>query len=136
MLRSSERAPGLLLGEGVELPDSVEVGGHVVVHAGTVVGSRRMATFDDMELERKLTIYDKGFDEDYSSYGEYIARSGDVSSPRIPNDEPLRIEASHFIECVREGREPRSNGESGLRVVRVLERLQRSLMESSSVAGR
>jgi predicted dehydrogenase len=102
----------------------------------TVVGSRRMATFDDMEIERKLTIYDKGFDEDYSSYGEYIARSGDVFSPRISNDEPLRIECRHFVDCLREGREPRSNGESGLRVVRVLERLQRSLTESSSVARR
>ena len=58
----------------------------------TVVGSRKMATFDDMEVERKLTVYDKGFDEDFSSYGEYIARSGDVWSPRVPNDEPLRIE--------------------------------------------
>ena len=56
----------------------------------TVVGSKRMATFDDMEIERKLTVYDKGFDEDYSSYGEYIARSGDVFSPRVPNEEPLR----------------------------------------------
>ena len=69
----------------------------------TVVGSRRMATFDDMELERKLTIYDKGFDEDYTSYGEYIARSGDVSSPRISNEEPLRIECRHFIDWVRDG---------------------------------
>jgi predicted dehydrogenase len=102
----------------------------------TVVGSRRMATFDDMELERKLTIYDKGFDEDYSSYGEYIARSGDVSSPRVSNEEPLRIECRHFVDCVRDGLEPRSNGESGLRVVRVLERLQRSLTESSYVARR
>ena len=76
----------------------------------TVVGSKRMATFDDMELERKLTVYDKGFDEDYSSYGEYIARSGDVSSPRIPNEEPLRIECAHFIECIRDGTEPRSGG--------------------------
>ena len=57
-------------------------------------GSKRMATFDDMELERKLTVYDKGFDEDYSSYGEYIARSGDVYSPRISNEEPLRIECA------------------------------------------
>ncbi len=48
----------------------------------TVVGSKQMATFDDMELERKLTVYDKGFDEDYASYGEYIARSGDIFSPR------------------------------------------------------
>jgi predicted dehydrogenase len=102
----------------------------------TVVGSRRMATFDDMEVERKLTLYDKGFDEDYSSYGEYIARSGDVFSPRVPNEEPLLIECRHFLECIRDGTEPRSGGESALRVVRVLERLQRSLMESSVVAKR
>ena len=102
----------------------------------TVVGSRRMATFDDMELERKLTVYDKGFDESYSSYGEYIARSGDVFSPRVPNEEPLRIECRHFLDCVRDGAEPRSGGDSALRVVRVLERLQRSLVESSHVAGR
>jgi predicted dehydrogenase len=100
----------------------------------TVVGSRRMATFDDMELERKLTIYDKGFDEDYSSYGEYIARSGDVSSPRISNEEPLLIECRHFVERVRDRAEPRSGAESALRVVRVLERLQHSLTERSRVA--
>ncbi len=93
----------------------------------TVVGSRKMATFDDMEVERKLTVYDKGFDEDFSSYGEYIARSGDTYSPRVPNDEPLRIECAHFVDCVRDGGTPRSDGESGLRVVRVLEELQRSL---------
>jgi len=96
----------------------------------TVVGSKKMATFDDMEVERKLTIYDKGFDEDFSSYGEYIARSGDITSPRVPNEEPLRIECRHFIDCVRDGRTPRSDGASGLRVVRVLEELQRSLDES------
>jgi predicted dehydrogenase len=100
----------------------------------TVVGSKRMATFDDMALERKLSIYDKGFDEDYSSYGEYIARSGDIFSPHVPNEEPLRIECRHFLDCVRDGTEPRSGGESGLRVVRVLEALQRSLRESSRAA--
>ncbi|HEX7609731.1 MAG TPA: Gfo/Idh/MocA family oxidoreductase [Solirubrobacteraceae bacterium] len=93
----------------------------------TVVGSRRMATFDDMLIEGKLTIYDKGFDEDTRSWGEYIARSGDTFSPRIANREPLRIECEHFIECVRTGATPRSDGGSGLRVVRVLEALQRSL---------
>ncbi len=93
----------------------------------TVVGSRRMATFDDMELERKLTIYDKGFDEDVRTYGEYITRSGDIFSPRIGNVEPLRVECEHFVECVRTGSRPRSDGESGLRVVRVLEQLQSSL---------
>ena len=93
----------------------------------TVVGSRRMATFDDMALERKLTVYDKGFEQDYANYGEYIARSGDVWSPVVPNDEPLRIECRHFVERVCNGRPPLSDGESGRRVVRVLEELQRSL---------
>jgi predicted dehydrogenase len=93
----------------------------------TVVGARRMATFDDMLIEGKLTIYDKGFDEDTRSWGEYIARSGDTFSPRIANVEPLRIECEHFIECIRTGSTPRSDGLSGLRVVRVLEQLQRSL---------
>jgi predicted dehydrogenase len=87
-----------------------------------------------MELERKLTVYDKGFDESWSSYGEYIARSGDISSPRVPNDEPLRIECRHFVERIRDGRPPRSGGGSGVRVVRVLEALQRSLHESSRAA--
>ena len=102
----------------------------------TVVGSKRMATFDDMELERKLTIYDKGFDEDYSSYGEYIARSGDIYSPRVPNEEPLRVECMHFLECIRDGSEPRTGAESALRVVRVLENLQRKLTKTSYVARR
>jgi predicted dehydrogenase len=93
----------------------------------TVVGARRMATFDDMLIEGKLTIYDKGFDEDTRSWGEYITRSGDTFSPRIANVEPLRIECEHFVDCVRSGATPRSDGHSGVRVVRVLERLQRAL---------
>jgi predicted dehydrogenase len=101
----------------------------------TVVGSKRMATFDDMSLERKIEIYDKGFDQDFSSYGEYIARSGDIHSPRVSNEEPLRIECRHFVECVAEGRAPRSGAASGLRVVRVLEGLQRSLEETSRAAA-
>ena len=102
----------------------------------TVVGSRQMATFDDMAREGKLTIYDKGFDEDAHGYGEYITRSGAIFSPQIPNVEPLRVECEHFVHCVRRGETPRSDGVSGLRVVRVLEQLQRSLEESAvSVRG-
>ncbi|MGD0198632.1 MAG: Gfo/Idh/MocA family oxidoreductase [Solirubrobacteraceae bacterium] len=96
----------------------------------TVVGSQRMATFDDMELERKLTIYDKGFDEKADSWGEYITRSGDVTSPRIPNAEPLRLECEHFVQCIERGATPRSDGHSGLRVVRVLAGLQAALEAS------
>jgi predicted dehydrogenase len=101
----------------------------------TVVGSRRMATFDDMAIEGKLQIFDKGFDQDSTSYGEYITRTGDIFSPSIPNVEPLRVECEHFLECIRSGQRPRSDGASGLRVVRVLEELQRSLDTSARVAG-
>jgi predicted dehydrogenase len=101
----------------------------------TVVGSRRMATFDDMDLERKVTVYDKGFDERVGSYGEYITRSGDIWSPRVPAVEPLRVECEHFVACVRDGRTPRSDGNSGLRVVRVLEALQQSLESTAREAG-
>jgi predicted dehydrogenase len=86
-----------------------------------------MATFDDMALEGKITVYDKGFDEQADSYGEYITRSGEIWSPRVPNVEPLRTEIGHFVASVREGTPPLSDGESGLRVVRVLEALQQSL---------
>jgi len=93
----------------------------------TVVGAPKIETFDDMELERKLTVYDKGFDESAEGYGEYITRSGDIWHPRVPNAEPLRLAAGHFVECIARGATPRSDGESGLRVVRVLEALQREL---------
>ncbi len=102
----------------------------------TVVGSKRMATFDDMDLDRKITVYDKGFDESTEGYGEYITRSGDVWSPRIPSREPLRIECDHFVQCVRSGAQPRSDGASGLRVVRVLEQAQAQLDASRRVHAR
>jgi predicted dehydrogenase len=101
----------------------------------TVVGSRRMATFDDMAIEGKLTVYDKGFDEDSRGYGEYITRTGDIFCPRIPNVEPLRVECQHFIDCIRSGERPRSDGASGLRVVRVLEELQQSLDATTAASG-
>jgi predicted dehydrogenase len=93
----------------------------------TVVGSKRMAVFDDMSAERKLTIYDKGFDPDEASVGDYVPRSGAISSPAISSKEPLRIECEHWLECIARGERPRTDGHSGLRVVRVLEALQASL---------
>ncbi len=101
----------------------------------TVVGSRRMATFDDMALEGKVTVYDKGFDEPTQGYGEYITRSGDIFSPRLPSAEPLRLECQHFVDCIVNGETPRSDGVSGLRVVRVLETLQNSLEASRRERG-
>jgi predicted dehydrogenase len=99
----------------------------------TIVGSRRMATFDDMDLERQVTVFDKGFDQPAGSWGEYITRSGDIHSPAIPNREPLRLECEHFVACIREGRTPLSDGRSGLRVVRVLAGLQDALDASRRV---
>jgi predicted dehydrogenase len=93
----------------------------------TVVGSRRMATFDDMEAERTLTVFDKGFDPDAVAAGDYVARSGEQRSPAISRREPLRIELEHFLACVRDGAAPRTGGREGVRVVQVLDGLQRSL---------
>jgi predicted dehydrogenase len=86
----------------------------------TVVGSKQMATFDDMDLERKVTIYDKQVED-------YVARSGDIWSPSLPKAEPLRLECQHFVDSIQNGTAPVSDGHSGLRVVRVLERLQEEL---------
>jgi predicted dehydrogenase len=101
----------------------------------TVVGSRRMATFDDMAPERKLTVFDKGFDPDADSLGEYVARSGEVRSPAVPGGEPLRLELEHFVARLRDGRPPRSDGANGVRVVRVLEALQDSLEAGGQTVG-
>lgn len=95
----------------------------------TVVGSEKMAVFDDMSRDEKLRIYDKGVEKpEFESYGEYInLRFGDVLVPHIANDEPLKLECEHFVECVAERKRPLSDGRSGLRVVRALNGLQRSL---------
>ncbi len=98
----------------------------------TVVGSDRMATFDDMKLEGKLTIWDKGFDPRADAIGEFSVRSGDVWSPAVLPHEPLRLECEHFVDCVTTGKRPRTDGPAGVRVVRVLEALQASLEASGT----
>lgn len=97
----------------------------------TIVGSRKMVLFDDVESAEKVRIYDKAAQRrDYDSYGEAITlRFGDVVIPHLNMAEPLKLECQHFAECVRERREPRSSGRDGLRVVRVLEAAQRSLAQ-------
>ena len=96
----------------------------------TVVGSRKMVVYDDVDPEAKIRIYDKGvYKKGDPIYGEFQFRlhSGDIYIPKIDMSEPLQVECSHFLECVRSGQRPRSDGESGLRVVRVLEAAQESL---------
>ena len=96
----------------------------------TIVGSDKMAVFDDLEANEKLRIYDKGaeFTTDYDSYAEYVGlRFGDVTIPYIKAGEPLRAECMHFLECIATRATPKSDGYDGLRVVKVLDAAQRSL---------
>jgi len=95
----------------------------------TVVGSKKMAVFDDMESAEKLRIYDKGVDNlDYSSYGEFLTlRFGDIHIPRIDMKEPLQLECQHFLDCIRNHHRPLSDGLEGLQVLKILNAAQRSL---------
>jgi predicted dehydrogenase len=96
----------------------------------TVVGRDKMAVFDDMELDRKLTIYDKGPVERAETYGEWMTRTGDIHSPKIPNDEPLRLECEHFLRLVGGEGDPLTAARDGVAVVRALEQLQASLEQT------
>ena len=93
----------------------------------TVVGREKMVVFDDMELERKVTVYEKGPWEPAQTYGEWRTRTGDIYSPKIPNDEPLRLELQHFLELVEVGPGDHHEATAGLAVVRALDRLTTSL---------
>ncbi len=96
----------------------------------TIVGSKKMAVFDDSASSEKIWIYDKGVNThaDYTTYGEYLAlRSGDILIPKVELKEPLRLECQHFIDCVRTRKTPRSDGKNGLEVLRILEAANRSL---------
>ncbi len=97
----------------------------------TVVGSQKMAVYDDVHPTEKIKIFDKGVDvPSYTdTYEEFKLsyRSGDVVIPRIDMAEPLRLECEDFINSVANGSEPQCGGESGLRVVKILEAANRSL---------
>ena len=95
----------------------------------TIVGSRKMAVFDDVESAEKIRIYDKSAERrDFVSYGDAITlRFGDVVIPHLDMAEPLVLECRHFVDCVVAGDTPRSDGRDGLRVVRVLDAAQSSL---------
>lgn len=98
----------------------------------TIVGSRRMVTFDDVSPAEKIRIFDKGYDHppEYGSFGEFLTlRDGEIRIPKVPFVEPLKVEAEHFLQCVREGRKPITDGEEGLWVVRILVAAQESLQD-------
>jgi predicted dehydrogenase len=92
----------------------------------TVVGERKMAVYDDMSDNERIRVYDIGVDPaDPDDHGESHAmpvsyRTGDIVSPYIQFNEPLWVQDSHFIECIRTGAKPNTSGERGLDIVRVL----------------
>jgi predicted dehydrogenase len=103
----------------------------------TVVGDRKMLTFDDVNLTEPLRLYDKqvlddrGRPELVDSFESFrmSVREGDITAPRVAPSEPLRNECEHFLDCVLEGKTPLSGGTEGLAVVRALTALSRSLAE-------
>jgi len=96
----------------------------------TIVGSDKMAVFDDLEAAEKLKVYDKGakLSQDYDTFAEYVGlRFGDITIPYVKTGEPLKTECLHFIECVEKRTQALSDGYDGLRVIQVLDAAQRSL---------
>ena len=93
----------------------------------TVVGTKQMAVYDDVQAVERVKVYDFGVEELSSEELRRSYRAGDIHSPRVAITEALQHEMRHFIECVQTGKRPRSDGEAGLRVVRVLEAGMRSL---------
>lgn len=123
----------------LEYPDDVIAHLHVSwidpnkVRKLTVVGSRKMLVYDDVSNTEKLRVYDKGVNvlPHYDTFGEFQLsyRYGDIVLPRIEDSEPLKNEAEHFVQCVRENKVPRSDGRNGLEVVEALEAACRSIQE-------
>ncbi|MGI5215897.1 Gfo/Idh/MocA family protein [Plantactinospora sp. CA-290183] len=135
---------GRYLHDGVEDVMFVTVGypGDVVAHMHvswldpaktrrtTVVGTRRMLVYDDMNREAPLTLFDKGaepVEPDGQGVRRYRLRDGAAHVPVLSTAEPLSVELGHFLDCVRTGARPRTDGWNGVRVVAVLEAADASL---------
>jgi predicted dehydrogenase len=97
----------------------------------TVVGNEKMAVFDDMELERKVTVYEKGPWRRSEAFGEWQTRTGDIHIPKIDTAEPLRLECQTFLDLIAGEGDRRAVAEDGARVVRALDRLTLSLQGGS-----
>jgi len=93
----------------------------------TVVGTEKMVVFDDMELERKVTVYEKAPWRPAERYGEWQTRTGDIFSPRVPSDEPLKLECQEFLLLVAGEGDREKVARDGARVVRALDMLTTSL---------
>jgi len=102
----------------------------------TVVGSAKMLVYDDLDPENKIVIYDKGVDvppySDTEAEFRLSYRNGNAVPYPVEWVEPLEVECQHFLDCIRQGTEPRSNSRMGLQVVRILEAAQHSLLNGGS----
>ena len=99
----------------------------------TIVGTRKMLVYDDIAVQEKIKIYDKGLELPlyYDTFAEFhfSYRSGDTYSPRIDEYEPLRKQCDTFLECIKKESPPPSDGNNGLRVVAILEAASKSLKQ-------
>jgi predicted dehydrogenase len=101
----------------------------------TVIGEKRMLTFDDMNLNEPLRIYKKQVSDVHppSTYVDSFAsfrasiRARDITVPKVPIGEPLAAECAHFLECITSGKQPFTGGREGIAVIRALEAVQRSI---------
>ncbi|HNS38095.1 MAG TPA: hypothetical protein PKM01_09950, partial [Anaerolineaceae bacterium] len=100
----------------------------------TVVGSKKMVVYNDIEAQEKLRIYDKGVDGPGLSESQddfrCSYRYGDIIIPNIKLGEPLRTECQHFVDCIQKKEKPCTCGMEGYQVVRILEAAQRSMSNS------
>lgn len=106
----------------------------------TVVGEKKMLIWNDMNLSEPIRIYNRGFDkgDEYrDTFGDFrlSIREGEVTIPSIKLNEPLLAECEQFIECVKTGTQPLTDGVDGFRVVRVLEAATRSMKEQSKIVA-
>ena len=97
----------------------------------TIVGTKKMVVCNDLADVEKIRVYDKGVERPYETdkFSDFplTYRYGDVHIPFIPFQEPLRVQCEHFVDCIRTGATPLSNGRVGLQVVRILEQADHSL---------
>jgi predicted dehydrogenase len=101
------------------------------VRKTTIVGANKMVVFDDTEATEKLRIYNNHAEvPQIRSYGDSIqVRFGDILIPRVETTEPLKLECQHFIDCVKTRATPLSDAQDGLRVIRILEAAQESMVQ-------
>jgi predicted dehydrogenase len=141
----------------LEYPDGIGANVHISwldphkTRRMTIVGSEKMVMYDDVSADSRIVIYDKGVTKkrtiaasssanhislgQYETFGEFqlLLRAGDVLIPKLDFVEPLKLECQHFIDCIRTGQTPMTDGYDGLRVVQALEAAQFSLMQHDSI---